>query len=407
MTVNLVLEVGTALILVSLAALIAKKFNFSIIPFLIILGMIVGPHAPTIGIINLKFIESYEIIEFLGRIGVLFLLFYLGLEFSVGKLIKSGRSIILSGTIYVVMNFALGMLYGYLAGLPILEILIIAGMLSVSSTAIVAKVLVDLKRTANPETELILGIILFDDIFLAVYLSIMSGILLGGSNSIAESVISVLISIVYMMIFFIVARKGNKLISKLINIESDETFIIVIFSLLFFVAGFSETIHVAEGIGALLLGLVLSETEHRERIEKLVIPFRDFFGAIFFFSFGLSIDPFSLGGALGLALGAVGVTIIGNFIAGIISGRISGLSYKASSNIGLTIVARGEFSIIVANLGLMAGLMEILKPFTALYVLILAILGPLLSKESKKIYKLLNKVFKWENKRKKELSENY
>ncbi len=401
MTNNLIFEVGTALILVSVAALVARRFKFSIIPFLIILGMIVGPHAPTIGIIDLRFIESYEIIEFLGRIGVLFLLFYLGLEFSVGKLIKSGKSIIVSGTIYVLMNFVLGFTYGFISGLPILEVLIIAGMLSVSSTAIVAKVLVDLKRTANPETELILGIILFDDIFLAIYLSVMSGILLGGSKSITGSIISILISILYMMLFFIIARKGNKFISKLLDIESDEAFIIVVFSLLLFVAGFSETIHVAEGIGALLLGLVLSETEQRERIEKLVIPFRDFFGAIFFFSFGLSIDPFSLGGALWLALGAVAVTIIGNFVSGMISGRNAGLSHKASSNIGLTIVARGEFSIIVANLGLAAGLMPILKPFTALYVLILAILGPLLAKESKAIYGFLDKIFKWSKKGKK------
>ncbi|TWL38045.1 cation:proton antiporter domain-containing protein [Bacillus licheniformis] len=90
---HLVFEVGTALLLVAIAALIANRIKFSIIPFLIVLGMIVGPHAPTIGIINLKFIESSEIIAFFGRMGVLFLLFYLGLEFSIGKLIKSGRSI--------------------------------------------------------------------------------------------------------------------------------------------------------------------------------------------------------------------------------------------------------------------------------------------------------------------------
>jgi len=97
---HLIFEVGTALILVAIAALLANKLNFSIIPFLIVLGMIVGPHAPTIGILDFKFIESAEFISFLGRIGVLFLLFYLGLEFSIGKLIRSGKSIVTSGTIY-------------------------------------------------------------------------------------------------------------------------------------------------------------------------------------------------------------------------------------------------------------------------------------------------------------------
>ncbi|KZN96631.1 cation:proton antiporter [Aeribacillus pallidus] len=394
---HLVFEVGTALVLVAIAAIIANKLKFSIIPFLIVLGMLVGPHAPTIGIIDLTFIESKEIIQFLGRIGVLFLLFYLGLEFSVGKLMKSGRNIVVGGSLYVAINFVLGLLYGFIVGMPWMETLIIAGLVSVSSSAIVAKVLVDLKRTANPETELILGIILFDDIFLALFLTTMSGVLLAGSTSVLGIITSVLISVGYMLLFFFIARKGSPLLNKWLNIKSDEIFIIVIFAALFFVAGFSETLHVAEAIGALLLGLVFSETDYRDRIEHLVVPFRDFFGAIFFFSFGLSIDPSTLAGAIWLALGAAALTIAGNFVAGMISGRKAGLSYKASTNIGLTIMARGEFSIIVANLGITAGLSPILTPFTALYVLILAIIGPLLAKESKNIYKFLNMIFKWNN----------
>ncbi|OBA08902.1 potassium transporter [Bacillus subtilis] len=392
---HLVFEVGTALVLVAIASVIAHKIKFSIIPFLIVLGMLVGPHAPKIGIIDLTFIESSEIIEFFGRMGVLFLLFYLGLEFSVGKLIKSGKSIAVGGTIYILINFSLGLLYGFITGFSFLEVLVLAGVITISSSAIVAKVLVDLKRTANPETELILGIIMFEDIFLAVYLSVVSGLVLGDATSVGSALLSILIAFGYMVLFFIAARKLPPLLNKLLDIRSNEVFIIVIFAALFFIAGFSETIHVAEAIGALLLGLVFSETEHSDRIEHLVVPFRDFFGAMFFFSFGLSIDPFSLGEAVWLALGAVMLTILGNFIAGMVAGRRAGLSHKASSNIGLTIVSRGEFSIIVANLGIAGGLSATLKPFAALYVLILAILGPLLTKESKQIYRLLNKVFKW------------
>lgn len=402
---HLVFEVGTALLLVAIAALIANKIKFSIIPFLIILGMLVGPHAPQIGIIDLRFIESSEIIAFFGRMGVLFLLFYLGLEFSVGKLIKSGRSIAIGGSIYIAINFSLGLVYGFIADFPLLEVLIIAGVITISSSAIVAKVLVDLRRTANSETELILGIIMFEDIFLAVYLSVISGLVLGDSTSITGALTSILIALGYMLLFFIIARKAPPLLNKLFNIRSNEVFIIVIFAVLFFVAGFSETIHVAEAIGALLLGLVFSETEHSERIEKLVVPFRDFFGALFFFSFGLSIDPLSLGDALWLSLGAVLLTILGNFIAGMIAGRRAGLSHKASSNIGLTIVSRGEFSIIVANLGIAGGLSATLKPFAALYVLILAILGPLLTKESKHIFNFLNKIFKWQKPKEKKKKE--
>ncbi|MFI8650521.1 cation:proton antiporter [Bacillus velezensis] len=398
---HLVFEVGTALVLVAIASVIANKIKFSIIPFLIILGMLVGPHAPQAGIIDLTFIESREVIEFFGRMGVLFLLFYLGLEFSVGKLVKSGRSIAAGGTIYILINFSLGLIYGFITGFSFLEVLVLAGVITISSSAIVAKVLVDLKRTANPETELILGIIMFEDIFLAVYLSVVSGLVLGDATSVGGALMSIVIAFGYMLLFFIAARKLPPLLNKLLDIRSNEVFVIVIFAALFFIAGFSESIHVAEAIGALLLGLVFSETAHSDRIEHLVVPFRDFFGAMFFFSFGLSIDPFSLGDAVWLALGAVLLTIAGNFIAGMIAGRRAGLSHKASSNIGLTIVSRGEFSIIVANLGIAGGLSASLKPFAALYVLILAIFGPLLTKESKRIYLLLNSVFKWKTPEKK------
>ncbi|MGI6186833.1 MAG: cation:proton antiporter, partial [Brevibacillus sp.] len=132
----------------------------------------------------------------------------------------------------------------------------------------------------------------------------------------------------------------------------------------------------------------------------------DFFGAMFFFSFGLTIDPLALSGAVWLSIIAVLLTMIGNFSAGLLAGRSVGLSPKASSNIGLTIMSRGEFSIIIANLGKSGGLLEILQPFAALYVLILAITGPLLTKESKRIYNLLNRVIPLERMGRKKPAES-
>jgi CPA2 family monovalent cation:H+ antiporter-2 len=392
---HMIFEVGTALLLIALFSLIAGRLKMSIIPFLIVLGMLVGPHAPELGFIDLTFVGSQEVIAFLGKIGVLFLLFYVGLEFSVSKLVRSGRKIVFGGSVYVILNFVLGLGFGLVAGFPIYEALIVAGMMSVSSTAIVAKTLVDLRRTGNSETELILGMVLFDDLFLAVFLSIMSGLLLGGATSVGGILLSVGISVGYMLLFFVIGNRGKRILDRLLNIASNEIFIIVVFAILFFIAGFSEKLHVAEAIGALLLGLALSETEHSKRIEHLVVPFRDFFGAVFFFSFGLSIDPTSLGGAVWYAVGAVVITLIANIASGMIAGRNAGLSHRASMNIGLTVVARGEFTIVVANLAAAAGLASMIQPFSALYVLILAIAGPLLAKESKHIYAVLNRIFGW------------
>ncbi|SFF48335.1 monovalent cation:H+ antiporter-2, CPA2 family [Paenibacillus algorifonticola] len=399
---HLVLEIGLAVTLIALVGLIANKVKFSVIPFYILIGMAVGPHAPKFGVFDFRFIESAPFIEFLGRLGVLFLLFYLGLEFSVGRLMKSGKNIAVGGTIYIIINFTLGLVYGFSLGFPLEETLIMAGITTISSSAIVAKVLVDLKRTANRETEMILGIIMFEDVFLAVYISILSGLVLSGSSSLGGVLLSASYALGFMLLVLVVGRKAVPLLNKILNIRSNELFLLLIFGALFLVAGFSETIHVAEAIGALLVGLVLAETAHMKRIEHLILPFRDFFGAIFFFSFGLTIDPTALGGAVWLSLGAVAITLFGNVLAGMLAGKSAGLSPKASANIGLTIVSRGEFSIIMANLGKAGGLMELLQPFAALYVLLLAILGPLLTKESKLIYTGMNKVFRFDRKKAKE-----
>jgi K+:H+ antiporter subunit KhtU len=390
---HLVLEIGLALSLIAIAAALSAWLRFSVVPFLILTGIAVGPHAPKIGALDFRFIQTAPLIEFMGRAGVLFLLFYLGLEFSVSRLIKAGRSIALGGSIYIAINFVAGLGYAYLMGWPLKEVLIAAGITTISSSAIVAKVIFDLRRTANPETELILGIIMFEDIFLAFYMSIVSGIVLSGATSLGGVLTSAAISLAFILGLIFIGRQATPLLNWVFRIPSNEVFLLAIFACLFLLAGFGETINVAEAIGALLLGLVLAETEHSERIEHIILPFRDFFGALFFFGFGLTIDPFALGGAVWPALGAVLLTLVGNVTAGMLAGRSAKLSAAASLNTGLTIVSRGEFSIIMANLAKAGGLLPILQPFAALYVLILAVLGPLLTKESERIYDLLAKLF--------------
>ncbi len=391
---HMVLEVGLALSLIAAAALLSVRLRFSVVPLLILAGMIVGPHAPKIGVFDFRFIESAPLIHFMGRIGVLFLLFYLGLEFSVGRLVKAGRSIAVGGSIYIAINFVAGFLYAYFLGWPLREVLVVAGITTISSSAIVAKVLFDLRRMANPETEMILGIIMFEDVFLAIYLSIVSGIVLSGATSIGGVLSAAGLSLGFILGLIIIGRVGIPLLNRLLRIPSNEAFVLTVFASLFLLAGVGETIHVAEAIGALLLGLVLAETEHMQRLEHLIVPFRDFFGAIFFFGFGLTIDPTALGGAVWPVLGAVLLTLAGNVLAGMLAGRSARLAPASSLNIGLTIVSRGEFSIIMANLALAGGLLPVIQPFAALYVLILAVLGPLLTRESERIFRLGRRVFR-------------
>jgi len=389
----LVFEIGLAITLIAIVGFLSNKLNFSVIPFYILIGMAVGPHAPRIGIIDLRFIESSTFINFMGRLGVLFLLFYLGLEFSVTRLIKSGKSVFIGGSFYVLINFSSGLLLGWMMGLPFKEIMVVCGIMTSSSTAIVAKVLIDLKRTANPETEVIMGMIMFDDLFIAIHISILSGLLLSGSKSIWGVLATSLTALFFILAILIVGKRVIKAIDKLLDIPSAELFLLVVIGVLFVVAGFSETLHVAEAIGALLVGLVMAESAHAKKIEHNILPFRDFFGAIFFFNFGLTIDPLSLGGGVAMAVIAAILTVIGNIAAGMFSGRLSKISNQASANVGFTLSARGEFSIIMANMGKAGGLMPVLQSFVVIYVLILAIVAPLLTKESKRIYNFCNYIY--------------
>ena len=402
---HVILEIGLALALIGFAVGLAAKLRLSNVPFLIVIGMIVGPHAPQIGVFDFRFIETAPLLTFMGQLGVLFLLFYLGLEANVTRLIEAGPSILAGGSIYIGINFALGLLYAYLVGLPLRETLIAAGVVTISSSAIVAKILFDYQRTANPETELILGITMFEDIFLAVYLSLISGIVLSGATSITGVLSSGGIALAFIVGLMTIGRLAVPLLNRILRISSNEVFIIIVFGSLFLLAGLGQTIHVAESIGALLMGLILGETRHSERMERLVVPFRDFFGAIFFFSFGLSIDPFSLGGAVWLAVGAAVLSFVSVIAAGTIVGRRAKLSAVGSLNLSFTLLARGEFSIIIAALAQAGGLLGILQPFAALYVLILASASPLLAKESERIYDIVMRVVRWRPKRKRKTEE--
>ncbi len=383
---TLIFEIGIAVGLVAIVGLLSNRLRFSVIPFFILIGMVLGEHAPTWGMVDLSFKESKPFIDFMGRLGVLFLLFYLGLEFSVGRLVKSGKSIVTGGTVYVLLNFFSGLLIGWLMGLPFKEVMVICGIMTSSSTAIVAKVLTDLKRTANPETEVIMGMIMFDDLFIAMHISFLSGLILTGSSSFWTVAGTSLLALGFILAFLILGRKLVPAIDKLLSVNSSELFILVIFALLFIVAGFSETIHVAEAIGALMAGLVLADSKYIKRIEQMILPYKDFFGAMFFFSFGLSIDPTTLGGAVMWASIAAGVTILCNLASGYFASRFSGLRRKTAFDIGFTLAARGEFSIIMANIGKAGNLLPILQSFVVVYVLILSILAPILTKESRNIW---------------------
>ncbi|HYN99035.1 MAG TPA: cation:proton antiporter, partial [Actinomycetota bacterium] len=367
---------GGAFLVAGLLARIGRRVGLPTIPFFIAAGILTGPNTP-----GLILIPDAHSLELFAAVGLVLLLFHLGLEFSLGDLAAGGRSLAMAGGLYICLNVGGGLLFGLSLGWGVREAFVIAGAVGISSSAIATKLLVELRRLANPETGLILGIIVVEDVFLALYLALLQPVL-GGSEGMADAGLQALRAFAFLLALVAVARYGARWVGRLINSNDDELLTVRFVGLAIFGAGVAEEIGVSDAIGAFMIGMILAETNVKHRVEKLVLPLRDAFAAVFFFAFGLTIDPGAIRTVGGAVLAAVALSIVLNVVAGALAARLYGFNRRAAANIGLTVLGRGEFSLILATFAAAASLDPRIGPFVALYVLALAILGPLFASRS-------------------------
>ena len=368
---NALVALGGSFLVAGLLARLGRRVGLPTIPFFMAAGILTGPHTP-----GLVLVEDPEELGVVAEVGLVLLLFHLGLEFSLRDLTAGGRRLLGAGATYLVLNLGGGLAFGFLLGWGTREAFVVAGAVGISSSAIVTKLLVELGRLANPETRMILGIIVVEDVFLALYLALLQPVL-GGAEGPVEAALGVGRSFAFLAALFLVARHGARVVGRLIDAGDDELLTVLFVGLALVVAGVAEDLGVSSAIGALLVGLVVAETRVASRVEHLVLPLRDAFAAIFFFAFGLTIDPADVADVGGPVLVAVALSASLNVAAGTIGARIHRLGPKAAANAGLTLLGRGEFSLILAALAAGAGLDARLGPFVALYVLVLAVVGPL------------------------------
>jgi CPA2 family monovalent cation:H+ antiporter-2 len=306
----------------------------------------------------------------------------------VEQVLGSGRRLFLAAGFYIGLNLAGGLTLGFLLNWGTAEALVVAGAMGISSSAIATKLLIELRRLTNAETPVVLGIIVIEDIFLAFYLALLSPVLAGGGSPL-EFVRDIGISFGFLLLLFAVARFGARAVGAVVGSREDELLAVLVTGLVLLVAGLSDEVGVSDAIGALMIGLVVSRTSVRERVERLVLPLRDLFAAVFFVAFGLSIDIGDLGAVALPVAAALLVTIVGNLVAGVVTARMFGFNQRAAANIGLTVLGRGEFSLILATLAVAAGLDGRIAPFVALYVLLLAVLAPLLAANSRYLARII------------------
>ncbi len=267
-----------------------------------------------------------------------------------------------------------------------LAALLLAGVTYMTSSGIVAKVLSDLGRLGNRETPTVLSILVIEDLVMAFYLPLVA-VLLAGAAFLAGAV-SVALAIGAALVALLVAVRFGHVLSRAVFHDSDEVLLLTVVGSVLLVAGAAEAIRVSAAVGAFLLGIALSGQVAR-RANELVMPLRDLFAAVFFVFFGLSIDVDALPAAAPVALALAAVTAATKIATGSWAARRAGIGARGRVRAGMALVARGEFSIVIAGLGVAAGAEQDLGPLAAAYVLTLALAGPLLTRVADRAASLL------------------
>ena len=370
---GLFLELGGILLGVAILGRLAARWGLPSIPLYLIAGILIGDG----GVVPI--VPARDFIEVGAQIGVILLLLLLGLEYSGIELVGALRTNAPSGALDLVLNFSPGVIVGFVLGWDYRAALLLGGITYISSSGIIARLLSDLGNLGNRETPAILAILVTEDLVMALYLPLMAGLLIGGSALVIGLEIGIAIAAVAVALG-IAVYFGQRL-SALVFSPSSEHLLLTLLGLSLLVAGIAERVQASAAVGAFLVGIALSgQVEHAAR--QLLTPLRDLFAALFFVFFGLQVDPGTLPSMLWIAVVLAVVTAGTKVATGWWTARRAGISRPGRLRAGFTLVARGEFSIVIAGIAVAEGIEADIGPLSAAYVLILAIGGPLLARSA-------------------------
>lgn len=379
-------ELGVLFAAVALVGGIANYLRQSVIPFYIGAGILLGPYV--VGRLTPYALEATEFVELGAELGIVFLLFFLGLEFNLNRLLANRSRIGKAGTVDLVVNFGGGLILGFVLFRAILPAFLVAGIVYISSSAIITKSLIDLGWIANDEAEPMLGTLVYEDLVIAVYLVVASALLLGGGD-IGAAVQSIGLALGVILLLLIVVWFGTPFFERVLDADSHEFIVLRAVGITVLTAGAALALGVSEAVAAFFIGMAFSSTEHVEQLERLLEPIRDLFAAVFFVWIGLVTDPLVFAGVLTLILIAVVLTVPTKLISGYFGGRIYNLNIRQSTRVGLGMTTRGEFSLIIATLALSGAGTTLTEPvaqtiyaFAVGYVLVMSIVGTMLMQYS-------------------------
>jgi CPA2 family monovalent cation:H+ antiporter-2 len=364
------LELGLILLLLAVLANVAGRIGLPAIPLFLLVGLLLGEG----GVHDLG--ASAEFVAIAGEIGVLLLLLMLGLEFSAAEFTSSMRRHAPSGLVDLALNAPVGYVAGLLLGYEWQACLALAGVTWISSSGIVARLLHDLQRTGFRETPAVLSVLVLEDIAMAVFLPLLVVALAGGTALTAAAAVAVALAVVGAVL--LASRYLGHHLGRLLRHDDDEQVLLRVLGLMLVVAGLTYLVDASAAVGAFLVGLAIPAGT-AERARDVLRPLRDLFAALFFLSFGLEVAPAELVPYLPVAAALALVSTATKLVSGAWAAARDGVARRGRLRAGAALVARGEFSIVIAGLAVAAG-HEAIGPLASGYVVLLGLLGPLLAR---------------------------
>ncbi|MBR1484448.1 MAG: cation:proton antiporter [Prevotella sp.] len=369
----LIQDLALILMVAGVVTLVFKKLKQPLVLGYIVAGFLVSPHMP-----YTASVADMENVHLWADIGVMFLLFSLGLDFSFKKILKMGASPIIS-TITIIFSMSmLGMLVGHAFGWSRMDCIFLGGMLAMSSTTIIYKAFDDLGLQQQQFAGLVMSVLILEDI-LAIVMMVMLSAIASGSSPDGGQMLGSIVQIGFFLVLWLVVGISAvplflRWVRKLINAE---VLLIVSLGLCCAMAVFSTKVGFSSAFGAFIMGSILAETVEAERIEKLVEPVKNLFGAIFFVSVGMLVDPAILVGYALPIFVLVMTILLGQSILGSFAFMLGGESLKSAMRCGFSMAQIGEFSFIIASLGLSLGVIsDFLYPVVVAVSVITTFLTP-------------------------------
>ena len=384
----LIRDLALMLMMAGAVTLVFKKLKQPLVLGYIVAGFLVSPHMPlTASVVDMSNIHLWA------DIGVMFLLFSLGLDFSFKKILKMGSSPIISVICIIFAMSMLGVIVGHSFGWSKMNCIFLGGMLAMSSTTIIYKAFDDLGLRQQQFAGLVMSVLILEDI-LAIVMMVMLSAIAGGNNPDGGQMLGAIMKIGFFLVLWLVVGIFAipiflRRVRKLIN---NEVLLIVSLGLCCAMAVISTGVGFSSAFGAFIMGSILAETIEAERIEKLVEPVKNLFGAVFFVSVGMLVDPqILIDYALPIFI-LVMTIIVGQAIFGTLSFMLGGESLKSAMRCGFSMAQIGEFSFIIASLGLALGVIgDFLYPVVVAVSVITTFLTPYMIRFATPAYEALEK----------------